>query len=106
MCFPVCKFSLSSAIRSAADNSILVNCGKFQYLMRINYSVKKLISLLALVVVYACASSDRKTENAGLLRIQANEVAGTFSVLRAGNTDTVLVQHARHGVRPYIHPIV
>lgn len=40
------------------------------------------------------------------LRVIHNDQDGTISVFRAGETEPILVQHARADFRPYIHPIV
>ncbi len=39
------------------------------------------------------------------LRIAHDEQAGTLSVYRPASAEPVLVQHAKAGVRPYLHPI-
>jgi putative membrane-bound dehydrogenase-like protein len=41
-----------------------------------------------------------------LLSLVQNEAEGTISVVRKGETEPILIQHAKEGFRPYIHPIL
>lgn len=44
-------------------------------------------------------------ERDDLLRVEHDEEAGTISVFRNEAEEPLVTQHARHGDRPYIHPI-
>lgn len=51
--------------------------------------------------------ADRTTEETpSTLSIEHDNTDGRISIFRKGEETPVLVQHAREGVRPYIHPIV
>lgn len=52
-----------------------------------------------------CAYAARSS-GAAALRIEHDPEAGTISVYRGDGEEPVLTQHAREGVRPYIHPII
>ena len=56
--------------------------------------------------VVSCGPSTGQKERAPELRIEYDKTAGTISVFRSGATTPVLVQNAKSGIRPYIHPIM
>ncbi|MFS8616408.1 MAG: DUF6807 family protein [Solitalea sp.] len=51
-------------------------------------------------------ATGRFTPADSLFHIVQNDTAGTLVVFRGNQNDTVMAQHARENVRPYIHPII
>lgn len=69
--------------------------------------MKVLLLVLILFGLGSCAPSrDQGKETASVLVIRENADEGTFSVFRKDGGAPLLVQHAKGGVRPYIHPIL
>lgn len=64
------------------------------------------ILYIATLVLASCTSRPRHNDHAGLLVLKHNSGEGTFSVLRSGGDEPLLVHNARSGTRPYIHPLV
>jgi len=68
--------------------------------------------LFSLIFFYSCGSpsgtSDEEQESPTPipLKIVQNDGDGTISIFRAGEKEPLLVQNAKEGFRPYIHPIV
>lgn len=62
---------------------------------------------LLMVIISSCDTpADQKTgDKSSILHIEHDKTEGLISIFRKGEETPVLVQHAREGVRPYIHPI-
>jgi hypothetical protein len=60
-----------------------------------------------LFVIFSCASSnDPQAGESSLLTIKQDKNQGILSVFRSNTNQPLLVQNAKAGIRPYIHPIV
>lgn len=65
-----------------------------------------------LLICWSCSrkpSDQSSTESADTttqLKLMEDQNAGTISVVREGESEAILVQHARDDFRPYIHPIL
>ena len=59
------------------------------------------------VTVLGCSSTpDRHADSDLPLRLEVDSAKGTIAVLRSNGSGPLLVQNARTGIRPYIHPIM
>lgn len=66
-----------------------------------------IITPVIVVLIIGCASApNTSTADKALLRLQENAEEGTIAVFNADGDEPLLVQHARSGVRPYLHPIM
>lgn len=64
--------------------------------------------MLIPVLLISCArpDGDDATENVSSLTLRQDTKEGTISVFRPDESTPVLVQHAKPGIRPYIHPFM
>lgn len=65
--------------------------------------------VLLIVLILSCeAPADRQKDDrsSSALYIEYDKAEGVISIFRKGGKAPVLVQHAREGIRPYIHPIM
>ena len=76
----------------------------FEIFKRKSHSVDSLSCLICLALwLFSCGPLGTSDEGFSL---EKHDGDGTIVVLRSQSRDTVLVQHARRGIRPYIHPIM
>lgn len=70
------------------------------------------IWLFSCFILYSCGSSTGTSSQAAspqgpvALKIVQNEEEGTLSIFRDNKKEPILVQNAKEGIRPYIHPMV
>ena len=70
-------------------------------------NLKATFVFLAVVSLSCNTSPDsQKEDGTSPLYIEHDQSEGLISIFRKGDEKPVLVQHAREGVRPYIHPII
>lgn len=68
---------------------------------------KQLLYFVLVLLVVGCVSTPSPdADHASSLRLEADSTQGTISVFRSDGGEPVLVQNARRGIRPYIHPIM
>jgi len=71
--------------------------------------ISSFLGILFLLAALSCnskASSDgHASSQPTILNLSQDEAAGTISVLREGETEPIIVQHAKDDFRPYLHPI-
>lgn len=68
--------------------------------------MRLLLSIIAIIFLFSCGSSDHKTQGGSLLHLIEDNMHGTISVVRGDDTAAILTQNAKEGIRPYIHPLV
>ncbi len=69
------------------------------------------VFLSIIIFSFGCDSKHNNTQESSAndtitLRIEQNEDAGTISVFRANEAETILTQNAKADFRPYLHPIL
>jgi hypothetical protein len=58
------------------------------------------------ILLLSCGSPDRHQETQAHLTLKEDGESGTISIYRSSGVEPLLVQNAKEGVRPYIHPII
>ena len=58
------------------------------------------------MTLLSCTSSHEDRQEFQTLKLEHDKKNGTISLLRTNEERPILVQHAKAGTRPYIHPIV
>lgn len=67
----------------------------------------RIIAPLIVVLIMGCAAPpDDSSADEALLRLEEIAQEGSIAVFRSNGDKPLLIQHARAGIRPYIHPIV
>lgn len=62
---------------------------------------------IVVLIALSCASTpNRSSDPHSSLRLQADTTRGTIAVFRSDGSEPLLIQNARPGIRPYIHPII
>jgi putative membrane-bound dehydrogenase-like protein len=72
--------------------------------------IPSIFLVFILFITLGCKNSNSSTKEASsqptTLSLVQDAAAGTISVVREGESDPILVQHAKEDFRPYLHPIV
>lgn len=68
--------------------------------------MRALLPAAIIFLLFSCDFSGHKTEDDLPLGLVKDDGQGTISVVRGDDTVALLTQHAREGIRPYIHPIL
>jgi hypothetical protein len=61
--------------------------------------------LFVTISFFACTQTTQTSTSSGFY-IQEDSVEGTLSIFRDGGGEPVLVQNAKSGMRPFLHPIM
>lgn len=80
----------------------------FQYLLKPKTRVVRLYAIFisTSLSILSCASApDQPGNTESSLRLEEDSTEGTISVFRTNGSEPILVQNAKPGIRPYIHPI-
>lgn len=73
---------------------------------RQNFPLKSLYTAVVLLTLLSCTPSQEDQQAFQTLKLEHDKQNGTISLLRTNEERAILVQHAKAGTRPYIHPIV
>ncbi|HET9487338.1 MAG TPA: PmoA family protein [Chryseosolibacter sp.] len=67
----------------------------------------RLFFFIVLILIVSCAAPpDQSEDQSSVITLRQNQQEGTISVFRTDSNKPLVVQNAKAGVRPYIHPII